>query len=131
VTCAIRLGVGPGNGLFCTAGTTGNVEDPAFEKQPDIYVMAPVGAALTPLTSNPAYDGEPELSPDSSKVVFVSKRDGSGLDAVDEPCRQRHSPVFSPDGQKIAWVSNRDGDNEIYTMKADGTGQKQIIPECR
>jgi TolB protein len=126
-----------GNGLVCTAGTTGNVEDPAFEQQPDIYVMAPVGAALTPLTNNPAYDGEPELSPDSSKIVFVSKRDGnaeiymmnrdgSGQTRLTSHAGNDISPIFSPDGQTIAWVSNRDGDNEIYTMKIDGTGQKQI-----
>lgn len=126
-----------GNGLVCTAKTTGNVEDPAFEQPPDVYVMTPVGAALTRLTNNPAYDGEPELSPDSSKIVFVSERDGNkeiyimnrdgtGQTRLTQNFGRDFSPVFSPNGQKIAWVSNRDGDNEIYVMNANGTGQHKI-----
>ena len=34
--------------------------------------------------------------------------------------------VWSPDGRTIAFVSNRDGDDEIFTMRADGTGLRQL-----
>jgi Tol biopolymer transport system component len=128
-----------GNGLVCTAGTTSNVDDPAFEHPPDVYAMTPVaiGGAMTRLTTNAAYDGEPELNPDSTKIVFVSERDGnkeiyimnrdsSAQTRLTSNAARDTSPVFSPDGQKIAWVSNRDGDNEIYVMNTDGSGQLKI-----
>jgi TolB protein len=37
----------------------------------------------------------------------------------------RH-PVWSPDGTQIALESNRDGNWEIYVMRADGSGAKNI-----
>ncbi len=37
------------------------------------------------------------------------------------------SPAFSPDGQKLAFVSARNGRAQIYTMNADGSGQKLML----
>lgn len=34
--------------------------------------------------------------------------------------------VWSPDGRTIAFVSSRDGDDEIFTVRADGTGLRQL-----
>lgn len=34
--------------------------------------------------------------------------------------------VWSPDGRTIAFVSNRDGDDDIFTVRADGTGLRQL-----
>jgi hypothetical protein len=31
-------------------------------------------------------------------------------------------PAWSPNGSRIAFMSNRPGNNEIYTMRSDGTG---------
>ena len=35
-------------------------------------------------------------------------------------------PEWSPDGRRIAFASNRDGDDEIYTMKPNGSGVRQL-----
>jgi len=35
------------------------------------------GSGLTNLTNNPAGDGQPVWSPDGSKILFVSDRDGN------------------------------------------------------
>jgi len=71
-------------------------------------------------------------SPDGSRLVgtsdthiFVADADGanavqltsSGSDAA---------PTWSPDGHYLAFCSNRDGNNEIYIMKADGSGQTNL-----
>ena len=34
--------------------------------------------------------------------------------------------VWSPDGRTIAFVSSRDGDDEVFTVRADGTGLRQL-----
>jgi Tol biopolymer transport system component len=101
------------------------------------------GSNLKNLTNNPASDTDPEISPDGTKIAFVSSRDsgfrnpeiytmdsdGSNqqrltknddINAVD-----RH-PSWSPDGGRLAFASNRDGNDEIYTMLADGSGQENL-----
>jgi len=80
-----------------------------------------------------------DLSPDGSKVAFVSPRgnysqsfllimniDGTELvDALvfapDMPTGKNSAPVWSPNGKKIAFVNDEDGDPEIYVMHLDGT----------
>ena len=34
--------------------------------------------------------------------------------------------VISKDGTRIVFYSDRDGDNDIYSMKSDGTGVKRL-----
>ena len=83
---------------------------------------------------------EPTLSPDRTRVVFESSRDGNyeiyvmGADGsaptnITQHDAQDYSPAWSPDGQQIAFVSNRNGDRELYIMNADGTGVEQLTFE--
>jgi Tol biopolymer transport system component len=37
-----------------------------------------------------------------------------------------YDPAYSPDAQRIAFTSYRDGNNEIYSMKADGSVQRRL-----
>lgn len=76
--------------------------------------------------------GSPDWSPDGKKVVYsgfyeeihVMKQDGSGKRAV-PGTRNSSEPVWSPEGDRIAFV--RRGD--IYSIKPDGTGQKQLTDD--
>ena len=43
----------------------------------DIFVMDQDGGNQVRLTNNPAYDDQPKWSPDGSKIVFMSDRDGN------------------------------------------------------
>jgi tricorn protease-like protein len=86
------------------------------------------------LTNNAATDDEAEISPDGTKVAFMSTRDGNreiyvmningtGVTRLTNHAADDRSPTWSPDGGSIAFVSTRDGAAlETYTMKADGTG---------
>ena len=92
---------------------------------------------------------DPTLSPDRTKVAFVSDRDGNreiyamGADGSAPTNITQHdawdsSPAWSPDGQQMAFVSDRNGDRELYyegsgfyntdifLMNADGTGVEQL-----
>ena len=92
---------------------------------------------LIRLTSNLAADGQPDWSPDGSKVVFVSNRDG--LPAIwtmraDESdprnltgsLGRSDSPAWSPDGTRIALPRKRGTRPEIFVMNADGSNPRAL-----
>jgi len=105
-----------------------------FGCQPDIYIMDATGDNATAIADDPAIDDEADLSPDGSKVVFFSGRegnayiymvnaDGSGLRRLTEGPGGDTSPRWSPDGSQIAF--SRSG--SLFVMNADGSGQTMIM----
>lgn len=82
----------------------------------DIYTSALDGSDLVRLTDTPGYDAEATLSPDGTRLVFTSMRDGDldiytmNVDGSDVR-RLTHrigydgGPFFSPDGKLIVYRS--------------------------
>ena len=82
---------------------------------------------LINLSHNIAFDAYPAVSPDGSKVAFISDRDGNyelyimDIDGNNQT-RLTHnsvaekSPSWNPDGKSIVFVSERGGDNDIYKI---------------
>ena len=106
----------------------------------DIFSMDLDGSNQTRLTTSSAYDDQPKWSPDSSKIVFMSDRDGSfeiyTMNA-DGGTQTRITnnfaadgfPTWSPDGTKIAFVRGdlrNPSTFEIYVMNADGSNQTRL-----
>ncbi|EPX59664.1 tolB protein precursor, periplasmic protein [Cystobacter fuscus DSM 2262] len=80
---------------------------------------------------------EPSVSPDGSRVVFVSSRegdpelyvmkaDGTDVRRLTHFPREDVAPRWSPDGQWISFLSDRDGRTRLYVMKADGTELRPV-----
>ena len=99
--------------------------------------MQPDGSNSTRLTNNLSLDGEPNWSPDGTRMVFVTQRDIPSLWEIyvmeadgSNPTRLTNNsaldinPKWSPDGTLIAFTSDRpDGfsDFEVYVMGTDGS----------
>jgi Tol biopolymer transport system component len=103
----------------------------------EIFSMDTSGANQVQLTDNSAEDYWPSWSPDGSKILFVSNRDGNfevytmnadGTNPIrlTTSTQNEEDAKWSPDGSQIAYVSWLVGHMEIYTMKADGSGQTRL-----
>ena len=116
----------------------------------DIYLRDLVSGATTRLTTDPAIDNHPDLSPDGTRVVFSSTRSSGDFDIflgdvtnVEATVRQltfhaypngpqtlypsRH-PHFHPDGKTIIFTSkNRPLDSPIKVV-SECSSPKIIVP---
>ncbi|HMV31716.1 MAG TPA: amidohydrolase, partial [Gemmatimonadales bacterium] len=85
----------------------------AFELLGDIYTLPIGGGRATPITRGPAFDSQPRWSPDGTRLVFLSDRDGgenvwtmrpdgTGTKAVSKGENNLYaSPEWTPDGDYI------------------------------
>jgi TolB protein len=100
------------------------------------------GSDLVRLTNDPGFDDSPAISPDGTRIAFLTARhdpnpqfpnlayeiyvmdvDGrNGRRLTDTAAAEDH-PAWSPDGSRILFDADYDGDGymEIYAMRADGT----------
>jgi Tol biopolymer transport system component len=112
------------------------------EARGDIFIMNADGSGRRRLTTDPANDTNPALSPDGTRIAFESDRDGnSEIYVMDrngrnprrlttDPARDA-SPAWSPDGTRIAFTSDRDNraSADVYIMRADGSGLERITSD--
>jgi eukaryotic-like serine/threonine-protein kinase len=86
--------------------------DIAAEGQTDLYVRQVTGGQPVRLTFDGAGNTTPDFSPDGSRIVFRSSRDGGGIYEIPAFGGQARllapnglDPRFSPDGSQVAyWV---------------------------
>lgn len=107
---------------------------------PEIYVMNADGSGVTRLTSD-AVNVSPAWSPDGSRIVFMSNRDGgneeiyvvnadgTNVTRLTNEGSLDEQPAWSPDGKRIAFQSNRSSHFEIYVMSANGSGIKRLTTD--
>jgi Tol biopolymer transport system component len=118
------------------------------EKDYEIFVMNADGSGVRQLTVNNVVDEAPNWSPDGRRLVFhrnldpkvpqgdfehgnyevfTMQADGTHQrNLTNSPDSQELFPDWSPNGRRIAFDSNRDGDREIYTMRSNGSGVRQL-----
>ncbi|HKR10943.1 MAG TPA: DPP IV N-terminal domain-containing protein [Pyrinomonadaceae bacterium] len=102
-----------------------------------IWVYKPLGSSLR--LSTLTNDFRPRYSPDGSKIVFQSTRDGQSeiyvmnSDGANQTRLTNNpaadtAPAWSPDGTKILFTSLRDGPTSpaLYLMNADGSNQTRV-----
>ncbi|HYZ17979.1 MAG TPA: hypothetical protein VE615_00415, partial [Gaiellaceae bacterium] len=107
----------------------------------NVWVMNVDGTGQTQLTATKQPDGTPSWSPNGSKILFASKRgdnkgttfdlytmnpNGTGVVRLTTSKGGDFEGTWSRDGLEIALTSLRDGNQEIYKMKANGSGQTRL-----
>jgi imidazolonepropionase-like amidohydrolase/Tol biopolymer transport system component len=118
-----------------------------FELLGDLYTLPLAGGAATRITSGQGYDTQPRYSPDGSKIVFVSDRNGSeniwtaNADGTQPKILSRServnfvSPTWTPDGQYVVvtragqlWLYHRDGGSGVQMTGVRPPGAPATAP---
>ncbi|HEX6940549.1 MAG TPA: amidohydrolase family protein [Longimicrobiales bacterium] len=113
-----------------------------FDLLGDLYTLPIEGGTATPLTQGMAFDAQPRFSPDGTRIVFTSDRDGGenlwilSLDRKDTVQVTKgknnlyHSPEWTPDGRYIV-ASKGTGFNpaKLWLFHVDGGSGIALIKE--
>jgi Tol biopolymer transport system component/predicted Ser/Thr protein kinase len=130
-----RLTADPGLSDFAALSPDGKLlayaSDRGLDGEPDLYVKQVAGGQPIRLTTDGMGNTMPDFSPDGSKIVFRSDRQGGGIFEIPAfggdarlLARDGWDPKFSPDGSQVAyWV----GDPGVAAA-IPGTGTVWVVP---
>jgi TolB protein len=107
---------------------------------PDIYIKPVDGRVITQLTSDPAADVMPRLSPDGTRVAFASNRAGNwdiyimpitggkAVQVTSSASDELH-PSWSPDGSQLVYsrLGEMSGQWEIWVTDVGNSGISRFI----
>jgi TolB protein len=111
-----------------------------FDPHMELFVAdLRAGGDLLRLTNSPGYDAECSFSPDGSRILFVSDRDGdpdiyvmngdgSGVRQLTDAPGYDGGPFFSPDGGWITYRTDRLEKDllQIHVMRSDGSSDVAV-----
>ncbi len=104
----------------------------AYPADDDIFSVQPDGSGIQTLVTSPGSDTDPSMSPDGTRLLFVSTRRGNE-DVFQAQANGTHArrltssreaetwPAWSPDGKHIAFVAHRGQNCNVDVINADGT----------
>jgi Tol biopolymer transport system component len=106
----------------------------------DIWIQPAFGGFAKRLTTHPAEDSDPTVSPDGKLVAFRSDRNGGGVYLVgSDGSGERllaaggNSPAFSPDGRWIGfWLGTRDDaapSGKLYLISPEGGQPRRLAAD--
>ena len=108
----------------------------AFERFGDVYLAYPGETGAQKVTGD-GVQANPAVSPDGTRIayeyrygIWVSNADGTGQRQVSAASPSTaftdSGPAWSPGGEEIVFSRYSSGDRDIWSVRLDGTGQKDL-----
>ena len=137
---AAPVGWSPDGEMLVVEAGRGAVAGGAHDLAGDLWLVAEDGSAPTQLTDAPGRDYGARWSPDGSRLLFNSDRDGkeeiylinadgSGLTRLTMELGIDGAGRWSDNGTAILFMSDREGEMALYVMDVDGSDVTRIWPE--
>ncbi|HEY7604594.1 MAG TPA: hypothetical protein VH760_10055 [Gaiellaceae bacterium] len=107
-------------------------------EQTDLFVHDLASGAARKLWSSPTLEELGGWSPDGRWLVFTRETvggaadvytigaDGTGLRRVTRGAGASFAAGFSPDGRRILFTSDRTGTDQVFVMRTDGSGPRNL-----
>ncbi len=120
------------NEIFVSSSRTGTLDVFSFSRNDP--------GQMTQVTSDPGQVTAASLSPDGTRLVYVSTAsgnndiyvsdaDGGNAVVVAGTEFNEDGPDWSSDGSRIVYQSNEGGPPQVWIMNADGSGKTQLTTE--
>ena len=103
---------------------------------PQIYRIAATGGEATRVTFAGPYNISARISPDGSRMVFISRREGrflvtlkdlgSGAEQVISDTGREESPSFSPNGRWVLYATQSGGKDLLMAVSTDGKIKQRL-----
>jgi TolB protein len=103
---------------------------------PQIYRIPAAGGEATRITFNGSYNVSARPSPDGSRLVFITRRDGRYLVAVKDlgggaeqiisDTGKEESPSFAPNGKWILYTTQSGGKDNLMAVSSDGKVKQRL-----
>jgi TolB protein len=117
-----------------------------FERQKgnssDIYSVKQNGKDKRKITDNNRREYTPAYSPNGKRVVLVQqvddfttrlvtvKTNGKSLEEVQASLTNPSAPSWSPNGKRIAFFGTASEQSDVFTVKPDGTGERNVTDDA-
>jgi Tol biopolymer transport system component len=113
---------------------TGTIQRVAFDPVAAAIIDTPVtvlGGSRSLSAPAPSPDGKwlAFYSGDGQLDILISRPDGRSVRQLTNDRAYDRNPRWSPDGQRIAFFSNRGGTYQIWSIKPDGSGLRQLTED--
>jgi len=120
--------------VSCAAAPPADAAPILFVRDGDIWVVEPDGSNPRCVVDMPGPLYRPRWSPkmrrilcdDGNDLLYCDAAGGNVINLTDGASGHQVMGCWSPDGSFIAYCDDSDGDYEIWTMRADGNGARQI-----
>ena len=109
----------------------------AHQKALQVFSISPDGSGTRRVSTSDAVEFLPVLSPDATRLAFVSQQDGnaeiyvsnadgSGATRVTSHPATDVTGAWSPDSRRLAFASDRDGNAELYVVELESLATTRV-----
>jgi len=117
-----------GDSIFVAPVGSGNERLALTASEPYLAELSPDGSRLAFVTGNRWSVSLANIGSLAPSTIWVAAVEGGEPVAVTDSASTNTSPVWMPDGRRLLFISNRDGARDVYALRIDESGHASGPP---